>query len=62
MDKSLKKQILGAIEDIYVRALKEKYVRYGKLPCLEAIYHLKANYYKITLADLKINTALGTVV
>ena len=57
MDKSLNQQLLGAVEDIYVRVLKEKYFRYGKLPCLEVIYRLKANYYKITPAKLKLNIA-----
>ena len=45
------------MKDIYVRTLKEKYAGYGNLTCLEVINHLKANYYKITLADLKLNTA-----
>ena len=57
MDKSLKQHLLGGVEDIYVRSLKEKYVRYGNLPCLEVIDHLKANYYKINLSDLNINMA-----
>ena len=57
MDKALNQQFLRAIEDIYVRALREKYVGYGKLTCMEVIDHLKANYYKITPADLKHNTA-----
>ena len=57
MDKSLKQQLLGVVEDIYIRSLKEKYVGHGNLTCLEMIDHLKANYYKITLADLKLDTA-----
>ena len=43
--KALKQHILGTMEDIYVRSLKEKYVGYGNLTCLEVIDHLKANYY-----------------
>ena len=57
MDKALKQQLLGAVEDIYIRSLKYKYVGYRNLTCLEVIDHLKAKYYKITPADLKINTA-----
>ena len=57
IDKSLKQQLLEDVEDIYVRFPKEKYVGYGKLPCLEVIYHLKENYYKITPAELKLNMA-----
>ena len=56
MDKTLKQQLLGAVEDIYVRSLKEKYVGYRNLTCLEVIDHLKMNYYKITPAELKLNT------
>ena len=57
LDKALKQQLLGSVEDIYVRHLKEKYVGYRNLTCLEVINHLKANYYKVTLTDLKDNTA-----
>ena len=56
MDKALKQQILGGVEDIYVRSLKEKYVRYGNLTFLEVIDHLKSSYYKITPADIKLKT------
>ena len=57
MDKALKQQLLGSVEDIYVSSLKEKYVRYGNLTCLEVIDPLKANYYTITPSYLKLNTA-----
>ena len=43
------------MEDIYASVLKEKYVGYGNLSCLEEINHLKSNYYKITPVDLKLN-------
>ena len=48
MDKSLKQQLLGGVVEIYVRPLKDKYVIYGNLTCLEVIDHLKENYCKIT--------------
>ena len=57
MDKSLKQQLLEVVEDIYVRALKEKYAEYKNLTCLEVIDHLNTIYYKITPSDLKLNTA-----
>ena len=44
MHKSLKQQLMGDMEDIYFRALKEKYSGYGTLTCLEVIDHLKENY------------------
>ena len=49
MDEALKKHLLGPVEDIYVKSLKEKYVGYGNLNCLKVINRLKANYNKITL-------------
>ena len=57
MDKALKQHLLGAVEEIYVRSLKENYAEYRNLTFLEVIDHLKANYYKITPVDLKLNTA-----
>ena len=57
MDKALKQHLMGEVEDIYVRACKEKYIGYRNLTCLELIDHLKANYYKITPIYLKLNTA-----
>ena len=57
MDKALKQQLLGYMGDIYVRALKENYVGYRNLACLEVINRLKENYYKITLEDPNLNTA-----
>ena len=44
------------MEDICVRSLKEKYIGYRNLTCPKVIDHVKANYYKIALADLKLNT------
>ena len=29
MDKTLKQHLLGVVEDIYIRALKKKYISYG---------------------------------
>ena len=55
-NKDLRKKLLGAVEDIYIRELREKYVGYGNLTCLKVINNLKANYYRITPADLKLNT------
>ena len=43
MDKAPKKQIMGAVEDIYVGSPKEKYIGYGNLTCLEVINNLKEN-------------------
>ena len=57
MDKALKQQLLDSVEDIYLRALREKYIGYKNITFLEVINHLKANYYNITSANLNINTA-----
>ena len=55
-NKDLRKKLLEAVEDIYIRDLREKYFGYGNLTCLKVINNLKANYYRITPADLKLNT------
>ena len=57
MDKAPNQHLLGVVEDIYARSLKDNYVGYGNLICLDMIDYLKANYYKITLACLKHNSA-----
>ena len=55
MEKYLKQQIVRVVKDIYVRYLKKNYIVYGNHMCLEVINHIKANYYKITSEDLKLN-------
>ena len=56
MAKDLKQQLLVVVEDIYVTALKKKYIIYGIQTCMKLINTQKVNYYKITPADLKIKT------
>ena len=57
MEKALKQHLLGAVDNIYIKALKDNYVGYRNLTFLEVVDHLKSNYYKIAPADLKLNTA-----
>ena len=57
MYKALKQQLLVGVEDICIRPLKERYVKYGNPMCLKVIDHIKKNYYNITPVYLKLNTA-----
>ena len=57
VDKALKLNILASVDNIYTQTLKEKYVVYGNLSCLEVMTNLKSNYYKITPANLKDNAS-----
>ena len=43
IDKALKQHLLGVMENIYVRYLKKKYIKYGNHTRLEVSDHLKAN-------------------
>ena len=45
------------LDNIYLRALKAKYVTYGNLSCLDVITSLNSTYYKIPPAALKDNSA-----
>ena len=54
-DKALKKQLLGAIEDIYIRPLKHRHTGYAQVTSLHIITHLFDNYGRITAHDLDEN-------
>ena len=56
-DKALNLKILAYVDNIYLRALKAKYVTYGNLSCLDVITSLNSTYYKIPPAALKDNSA-----
>ena len=52
---ALKKQLIAAVEPIYLRAIRDKYVGFGNLTILEMLTHLYSSYAKITPADLEKN-------
>lgn len=54
---ALKKQLIAAVEPIYLRAIRDKYVGFGNLTILEMLTHLYSSYAKITPADLEKNDA-----
>ena len=52
---ALKKQLIAAIEPIYLKALKEPYAEFGNRTVYAMLQHLYNTYAKISLADLKTN-------
>ena len=52
---ALKKQLLVAVDDIYLEAIKERYIAFGNKTLLDLLTHLYATYAKITPADLAVN-------
>ena len=57
---ALKKQLLAAVEDIYICALKQPYVLYGNVTVLQILTHLYSTYARITPGDLEQNNVLMT--
>ena len=54
-EKSLKKLLLAAVDETYVRSLRHKYVGYANVKTLTILNHLYDAYAKITAQDLKEN-------
>ena len=52
---ALKKQLLAAVEDIYICSLKQPYIGYGNVTVLQIITHLYATYVKLSSGDLEDN-------
>lgn len=55
-EKALRKQLLEAVDERYVRALKDRVHRYDHCTVYEIVAHLKKRYGKIAKAALKANT------
>jgi len=54
-DKALKSLLISAVDDSYIRALKDKYIGYANVIMLQMLTHLYANYAKITPTNLEEN-------
>ena len=54
-DKALKSLLLSAVDETYVRSLRNKYIGYANITTLEMITHLYSSYAKITESDLEAN-------
>ena len=51
----LKKQLIAAVDEIYLAAISAPYIKYGNLTVYEMLAHLYRTYAKISPADLKEN-------
>ena len=57
-DKTLKQQIVGAIDPHYFKAICNKYVDFGVQTCLTMLQQLYTNYAKISASELLLNDAV----
>ena len=55
LQNSLKKQLIAAVDEIYLAAISEPYIKYGNRTLLEMLTHLYTTYAKISPVDLKEN-------
>ena len=56
-DKALKQLLLGAVDDMFVRSLRNRHIGYANVTTLALLTHLYTVYAKINTADLEANTA-----
>ena len=56
-DKTLKQQLLGAVDDIFTRALKNRFIGYANVTTKQLLTHLFTTYRIITGNDLCLNDA-----
>ena len=54
-DKALKQQLLGAVDDMFTRALKNRYIGYANVTTKQPLAHLFSTYRNITSGDLRQN-------
>ena len=57
VEKSLRNQIIGAIEDVYIEVLKEHYIGYNNQNIPNVFAHLFDNYCTITNQDISRNNS-----
>ena len=55
VDKALKQQLIEAVDDIYLKALRNKYVGFSNQTFLTMMAHLYLHYAKISPSDLTLN-------
>ena len=56
-DKALKQQLLGAMDDMFTCALKNRFIGYANVTTKQLLTHLFTTYGKITGNDLRLNDA-----
>ena len=56
-DKALKQLLLGAVDDMFTRALKNRFIGYANVTTKALLTHLFTTYGKISGNDLRLNTA-----
>ena len=54
-DKALKYLLISAVDDTYIRSLRDKYIGYANIATLQMLTYLYAAYEKITEGDLEEN-------
>ena len=54
-DKDLKSLLISAVDETYIRSLRDKYIGYANITTLQMLTHLYAAYAKITEVDLEEN-------
>lgn len=52
---ALKKQLLAAVDDIFICSLKQPYIGYGNVTVLQLLTHLFSTYAQISPGDLALN-------
>ena len=57
-DAALKQLLLGAVDDMFTRALKNRYIGYANVSTKELLAHLFVTYGKINGGDLRRNEAV----
>lgn len=57
VDKALKQQLIEAVDDLYLKALRNKYVGFSNQTFLTMMAHLYTHYAKISPSDLTLNDA-----
>ena len=60
-DKALKQLLLGAVEDMFTRGLKNRYIGYANVSTKDLLAHLFTTYGRISGNDLRRNEAAMTV-
>lgn len=55
-DTALKQLLLGAVDDMFIRSLRNRHIGYANVTTLDLLAHLYRTYAKINTADLEANT------
>ena len=55
-DKALKQLLIGAVNDMFIRSLRNRHIGYANVTTLQLITHLYRTYAKINTGDLEANS------